>query len=103
VSALFVELLCFDSSPSPINHTWLVLLLPLLDFVVYNLPVRASTVLGESPIFEFLFILGFAEHLLVWVSLQSYEFGTYPLWNPRFSFKYRITSDKLLSSSTYNL
>jgi hypothetical protein len=65
VSTLFVELLCFDSSPPPINHAWLVLSLPLLDSVVYNLPVRASTVLGESPMFELLLILVFADHLLV--------------------------------------
>jgi hypothetical protein len=65
VSTLLVELLCFDSSPSLINHTWLVLSLPLLDLVVYKLPVRASTVLGESPTSESLLILGFADIKLV--------------------------------------
>lgn len=71
MSALFVELLCFDSSSSPIHHAWLVLFLPLLDSVVYKLPMRASTVFGESPMFESLLILGFAGHLLAQVTLQS--------------------------------
>jgi hypothetical protein len=71
VSTLFVELLCFDSSPSSVNHTWLVLSLPLLDLVVYKLPVRASTVFGESPMSEFLLILGFADIALVQVISRS--------------------------------
>lgn len=63
MSTLFVKLLCFDSSPFSINHAWLVLVLflPLLDLVVYKLPVRASTVFGESPVSEFLLILSFAD------------------------------------------
>jgi hypothetical protein len=65
VSPLFAQLLWFDSSPSPINHAWLVLILPLLDFVVYTLPVRASTVFDESPMFQLAHILSFADHLLV--------------------------------------
>ena len=65
MSTLLVELLCFDSSPSLINHTWLVLSLPLLDLVVYKLPVRASTVFDESPMFQLAHILSFADHLLV--------------------------------------
>ena len=71
--ALFAELLCFDSSPFSVNHAWLVfvLFLSLLDLVVYKLPVRASTVFGESPMFKSLLILGFAGHLLAQVSLQS--------------------------------
>jgi hypothetical protein len=71
VSTLLVELLCFDSSPSLINHTWLVLSLPLLDLVVYKLPVRASTVFGESPISEFLLILSFSDIVSVQVILRS--------------------------------
>lgn len=65
MSPLFVELLCSNSSPSLINRAWLALIFPLLHFVVYNFPVRASTVLGESPLFEFIHILSLADHLLV--------------------------------------
>ena len=65
MSPLFAQLLWFDSSPSPINDAWLVLILPLLDFVVYTLPVRASTVFDESPMFQLAHILSFADHLLV--------------------------------------
>ena len=69
MSALVVELLCFDSSPSPVNHARLVLFLPLLDSMVCKLPIRASTVFVEPPMFEFLHILGFAGHLLAQVIL----------------------------------
>jgi hypothetical protein len=62
VSALFVELFCFDSPPSSINHAWFAMVCPLLDLVVYTLPIRASTVFGKSPILEFLCILSFAAH-----------------------------------------
>ena len=79
MSTLLVELLCFDSSPSSIHHTCLVLFLPLLDLVVYKLPVRASTVFGESPISEFLLILSFADVALVQVISRTQAFVTYPL------------------------
>ena len=73
MSTLLVELLCFDSSPFSVNHAWLVfvLFLSLLDLVVYKLPVRASTVFGESPISEFLLILSFTDTVLVQVISRS--------------------------------
>lgn len=64
MSTLFVELLGFDSPPSPVNHICFAMLLPFLDFLVYNLPLRAATVLFKSPMLKILSILGFADHLL---------------------------------------
>lgn len=82
MSALFAELLCFDSPPSSINHALFAMVCPLLDLVVYNLPVRASTVFGKSPLLEFLCILGFAAHSSAWGYLAKLGIRHIPSLEP---------------------